>query len=81
VARIAHEFHLSFEVTVAPRMCSRIKGLAMENVSSALFSASLGCSVCRLWADADPFPLVKVCNYVRTRAVTKSVPAGNMKAH
>jgi len=45
MARIAYEFRLYFEVTVAQLMISRIKGPEKEDVSLALFSASFGCSV------------------------------------
>ena len=59
MSRIAYEFRLYFEVTVAQPMVSRIKGPEKEGVSLALFSASLGYSVW-LWAKAFRFTLVKI---------------------
>ena len=72
MSRIAYEFRLYFEVTVAQPMVSRIKGPEKEGVSLALFSASLGCSVW-LWAKAFRFTLVKIWNYERKWNVTKKI--------
>ena len=46
MARIAYKFRWYFGVTVAQLLVFRIKGPEKEDVSLALFSASLGCSVC-----------------------------------